>query len=100
MKPFLILRVPATLSVEKTTERRTTFGARPESVGEAETEAEASRLVAAHSFGDFRHHYYALELKFMGAPDRKSAIAVPAGKPAKGARPKLVSRNEEKENRA
>ena len=93
MRPFLILRVPATIASDKSPERRATFGPRPESVGEADDEASASRRVSELSFGDLRHHYYALELKFYGAPDRKSASAVPAGKPAKGSRPKLAVEN-------
>ena len=100
MKPFLILRIPVTLSNDKKPERRDSVGHRPEVAGEASDARAASALVASLSFGDYRHHYYALELRFSGAPDRKSAISLPLGRPARrGNKPKLLQ-IENKEKRA
>lgn len=93
MRAFIIIRVPITLSSTKEPERRDNYGPRPDVVATTDDAEEAKRLVVSFSFGDYRHHYYALELRFSGAPDRKSAIAAPGGKPAKGTRPKLAVNN-------
>lgn len=97
MKAFTIIRVPVIGG--HSPERRPNFGANPAIVGEAETDAEASAKVAELSFGDYRHHYYALELRFQGAPDRKSAIAINKGKASRGPKPRLAVNNE-KEKKA
>lgn len=93
MKQFTIIRVPVVIGERAESARRPNFGPRPEIVGEADSDTEASAKVASLSFGDLRHHYYALELRFMGAPDRKSAIALAAGKEKRGAKPKIAVDN-------
>jgi len=99
LKPFIVVRVPIILTEEKAPARRPTYGLAPNVVGEFDTAKESADEVARRSYGDRLYHYYGLELRFTGGPDRKTAAVVSA-KPAKGSRPKLAVNNNRKEKRA
>lgn len=81
MKSFVVLRVPATLDNAKPVRRESYAGPGTSIVGEFDDEDAAKADVAARSFCDYRHHYYALELRYSGDPERKSAITAPTRLP-------------------
>lgn len=91
MKPFLVLRVPVALEIDKSPKRRSPVGIAATVVAEADNFTEASAIVGSLARGDARHHYYGLEVKLLGDAERKTAIVVGRKPAPKRSKPVLVS---------